>query len=164
MVELHSAEEIGELRTWALEQLPSEETELVDGNEVSYFVGPRNLGKDMGFESDLYVRRMFGKTEEDGYCFIVSEGWDEDLRKHIAYAEFIENISYHSSVGENNILHSMEVAVKSVPEDRRDRFIELARKLYDYELEWSRENNQDLDIQDLENTLEFLRGCGTSSN
>ncbi len=164
MVELHSAEEISELRTWALEQPLSEETEVIGSDEVSYFVGPRNLGKDNGFESELYVQRRFGKNEDAGYCFIVSEAWDEDLRKYIAYAELIENISYHVKVGENNILDSMKVAVKSVPEKRQDRFINLARKLYDYELKWSKENEQDLNIQDLENTLEFLRNWEVSSN
>ena len=166
MVDLHSADEISELKNWALEHLPSEETELVKGNEVSYFVGPRNLGRNMGFETDFYVRRMFGKNEDAGYCFIVSEAWDEDLRKHIAYAEFIENRSYHSSVGENNILHSMEIAVKSVPEDRLARFIELTYKLLDYELGWSKKNPEesDLNIPDCENTLEFLISYENSSN
>ena len=161
---LKSAKGVTAHRAWATENSLIEKTETVNDETISYFVGGKNLAIDWhkaGEEapnSEFYVNRVFG--EKDAGCsLIISEVWDEDLRKHMAYAEIIENRSYVLGVTENNIIDSMKAAVETVPKNRLERFVEQALETYESDVRFFEEfpDSVDLNLPDLENTVEYLK-------
>lgn len=154
---------------WAIdEKLPRHE-EVVNDRKVVYFVGSKNLAKGApkseAPDTELYVSRMFGETEDAGNSFIISEAWDEDLRKHMIYAEMIENRSYILGITENNIIDSMKAALETVPKDRIERFVEQAHEAYEADVRFFEKypKKLDLNLQDLKNTVEYLKDLYNSN-
>ena len=134
--------------------------------KVVYFVGSKNLTEGVKApDTELYVNRVFGETEDAGNSFIISKAWDEDLRKHMIYAEMIENRSYILGITENNIIDSMKAALETVPKDRIERFVEQAHEAYEADVRFFEKYPKELDLnlQDLKNTVEYLKDLYNSN-